>query len=122
MIVEERIYRIRNGCMGRYLKLVQEEGLPLQQPVLGNLLGYFTTEIGPLSQVVHWWSYVDLEDRRVRRARLAADPRWQAFIPRLSELIEQAENRILVPTAFSPLPTLLSDRTDGFGPPRESTA
>ncbi|WP_042264472.1 NIPSNAP family protein [Paraburkholderia heleia] len=122
MIVEERIYRIRNGCMGRYLKLVQDEGLPLQQPVLGNLLGYFTTEIGPLSQVVHWWAYADLEDRRARRERLAADPRWQAFIPRLSELIEQAENRILVPTAFSPPQTLLSDRTDGSGPPRESTA
>lgn len=119
MIVEERIYRIRNGCMSRYLKLVRDEGLSLQQPVLGNLLGYFTTEIGPLSQVVHWWGYADLEDRRVRRQRLAADPRWQEFIARLSELIEQAENRILVPTAFSPLQHLLSGRAERSDLPRE---
>ncbi|WP_186233599.1 NIPSNAP family protein [Burkholderia gladioli] len=122
MIVEERIYRIRNGAMGRFLKLVAEEALPMQQPALGNLLGYFTTEIGCLSQVVHWWGYADLEDRRLRRQRLAADPRWQAFVPRLSELIKQAENRILVPTAFSPLQQLPTGQAEPGArpvPPKE---
>jgi len=103
MIVEERIYRIRTGLMGRYLALVREEGLAIQQPVLGRLIGYFTTEIGPLSQVVHLWAYDDLEDRARRRRSLADDPRWRAFVPRLSETIESAENRILLPTDFSPL-------------------
>ena len=103
MIIEERIYRIRNGRMGRYLKLVRDEGLAIQQPILGNLIGYFTTDIGPLSQVTHMWAYADLNDRARRRQQLADDPRWQEFLPRLSENIEQAENRILVPTDFSPL-------------------
>jgi len=103
MIVEERIYRIRNGRMSRYLQLVREEGLAIQQPILGHLVGYFTTEIGPLSQVVHLWAYADLEDRTRRRRQLAEDPRWQAFLTKLSENIEQAENRILLPTDFSPL-------------------
>lgn len=103
MIVEERIYRIRNGRMGRYLQLVREEGLAIQQPILGHLVGYFTTEIGVLSQVTHLWAYDDLEDRRRRREQLADDPRWQAFLPKLVENIEQAENRILLPTDFSPL-------------------
>ena len=103
MIVEERIYRIRTGHMGRYLQLVGDEGLAIQQPILGHLIGYFTTEIGPLSQVVHLWAYADLEDRARRRQQLADDPRWQAFVPKLSENIEQAENRILLPTDFSPL-------------------
>lgn len=103
MIVEERIYRIRTGRMNRYLQLVREEGLAIQQPILGQLVGYFTTEIGALSQVTHMWAYADLEDRRVRRQQLADDPRWQAFLPRLVENIEQAENRILLPTDFSPL-------------------
>ena len=89
--------------MGRYLQLVREEGLSIQQPILGNLVGYFTTDIGPLSQVIHWWAYADLQDRARRRQQLANDPRWQAFLPKLSENIEQAENRILVPTDFSPL-------------------
>jgi hypothetical protein len=113
MIVEERIYRIRNGCIGRYLHLVRDEGLAIQQPILGHLLGYFTTEIGTLSQVVHWWAYADLEERRRRRQQLADDPRWQAFVPRLSELIEQAENRILLPTGFSPLRQLPAEQPPG---------
>jgi len=103
VIVEERIYRIRNGRMSRYLQLVREEGLAIQQPILGQLVGYFTTEIGVLSQVTHLWAYDDLEDRRRRRQQLADDPRWQAFLPKLAENIEQAENRILLPTDFSPL-------------------
>lgn len=103
MIVEERIYRIRTGRMARYLQLVRDEGLAIQQPILGHLIGYFTTEIGPLSQVVHLWAYADLEDRTRRRQQLADDARWQAFVPKLSENIEQAENRILLPTDFSPL-------------------
>jgi hypothetical protein len=103
VIVEERIYRIRNGRMGRYLQLVREEGLAIQQPILGHLVGYFTTEIGVLSQITHLWAYTDLEDRRRRRQQLADDPRWQAFLPKLVENIELAENRILLPTDFSPL-------------------
>jgi len=103
MIVEERIYRIRNGRIGRYLQLVRDEGLAIQQPILGYLIGYFTTEFGTLSQVTHLWGYADYDDRARRRRRLASDDRWQAFLPKLSENIEQAENRILVPTDFSPL-------------------
>ena len=103
MIVEERIYRIRNGCVSRYLKLVRDEGLAIQRPILGHLIGYFTTEIGTLSTVMHLWGYADLQDRAARRERLAADTSWQAFVPKIAELIEQAENRILLPTDFSPL-------------------
>jgi len=103
MIVEERIYRIRNGRMGRYLQLVREEGLAIQQPILGQLGGYFSSEIGSLSHVTHLWACADFEDRTRRRQQLADDPRWQAFLPKLSENIEQAENRILLPTDFSPL-------------------
>jgi len=103
MIVEQRTYKIRNGTMGRFLKLVKDEALPIQAPILGNLIAYFTTEIGALGTVTHLWGFADLHDRERRRAQLAADPRWQAFVPQLSEFIEHAENRILVPTDFSPL-------------------
>ncbi|MCI3203556.1 MULTISPECIES: NIPSNAP family protein [Pandoraea] len=113
MIVEERIYRIRNGCMSQYLNLVRTEGLAIQQPILGHLVGYFTTEIGVLSQVTHLWAYPSLDERTRRRAQLAQDKRWQAFIPRLSELIETAENRILVPTDFSPLAAFTAQATQG---------
>jgi len=103
MIVEERIYRIRSGKMKDYLALVRDEGLAIQKPILGNLIGYFVTEIGPLNHVVHMWGYDSLDDRARRRAALASDPRWQDFSPRLAATIESLENRILVPVDFSPL-------------------
>lgn len=103
MIVEERIYRIRPGRMSEYLALVREEGLAIQQPVLGNLIAYFVSEIGSLNHVVHMWGYDDLADRARRRQELADDPRWQAFTPRLSACIEAMENRVLKPADFSPL-------------------
>jgi hypothetical protein len=103
MIVEERIYRIRNGRMGRYLQLVREEGLAIQQPILGGLVGYFTTDIGPLEPGDALVGLRRPSGPGARRQQLANDSRWQAFLPKLSENIEQAENRILVPTDFSPL-------------------
>lgn len=103
MIVEERIYRIRSGRLREYLSLVREEGIAIQQPILGHLIGYFVSEIGPLNHVVHMWGYADLEDRARRRQELAGDPQWQAFTPKLSACIETMENRILLPTDFSPL-------------------
>lgn len=103
MIVEERCYRIKAGHMADYLALVREEGLAIQQPILGTLIGYFQTEIGDLNHVVHLWAYADLEDRAERRRRLAADPRWRAFTKRLTQTIDTMQNRILLPTDFSPL-------------------
>jgi hypothetical protein len=103
MIIEERIYKIKPGKLGRYLQLVREEGLAIQKPILGNLIGYFQTEIGPLNHVVHLWGYSDLADRAERRQRLAADVAWQAFTVKLTENIDALENRILIPTDFSPL-------------------
>ena len=80
MIVEERIYTLQVGAAPEYVRLYQEEGLAIQEPILGHLVGYYTTEIGPLNQVVHLWAYQDLEDRRERRARLVADERWKEYI------------------------------------------
>lgn len=103
MIVEERIYKIRSGMMSTYLALVREEGLAIQQPILGNLIGYFVTEIGDLSRIIHLWGYESLDDRARRRNLLSKSVAWQAFTPRLSQCIETMENRILLPTDFSPL-------------------
>ena len=103
MIYEMRTYRLRVGAAAAYLRLVQEEGIAVQTSHLGQLVGYFSTEIGPLNEIVHIWAYEDLNDRAKRRAKLAADPRWQEFLPKLQALIETMESRILVPSAFSPL-------------------
>ena len=100
MIVEERIYRMKPGKALEYIKGYEQEGLAIQRPILGNMAGYYSTEIGPLNVVVHLWAYEDMADRARRRAQLQADPRWKAYLPKVSSFVEQQENRILNPAPF----------------------
>lgn len=103
MYYEIRTYRIKTGAVPAYLKLVEEEGIELQKRYLGQLVGYFFSEIGPQNQIVHIWAYPGLDERERRRAALAADEAWQAFAPKIQALMEEMENKIMKPARFSPL-------------------
>ncbi len=102
MIVEERIYTCHPGKAAPYIRHYEQEGLAIQRPILGRMVGYFTTELGPLNQIVHMWAYEDMAERAQRRARLAADPGWQAYILKVQPFVLHQENKILVPAPFSP--------------------
>jgi hypothetical protein len=103
MIIEERNYSIVPGQLGNYLKIYTDGPLDLQKRILGNLIGYFTTEIGGLSKLVHHWGYASFEERAERRTLLAREPQWQAYLEACTPLIQKMENRILLPTDFSPI-------------------
>jgi len=47
--------------------------------------------------------YDNFAEREQRRAKLQADERWRDFLARIQPLIHTQQNRILVPTAFSPI-------------------
>ena len=100
MYYEIRTYRLKNGAIPGYLNAVGEEGIAIQKKHLGQLVGYYFSEIGPINEIVHIWAYESLDDRETRRARLAADPAWQAFLPKIRDLIEVAENKIMKPAPF----------------------
>ena len=102
MIVEERIYNLQIGAVPEYLKLYEEEGLAIQRSILGRMVGYFSTDIGTLHQIIHLWAYRDLAERTERRARLTADERWKAYISKVRPLQISQQNRILIPAPFSP--------------------
>jgi hypothetical protein len=102
MIVEERIYTLHPGQVPEYLRLYEAEGLEIQRAILGRMVGYFSTEVGPLNQIVHLWAYRDLAERTERRARLGADPGWQAYVTKIRQLIVHQENKLLIAAAFSP--------------------
>ena len=73
--------------MPEYVRLYEEEGLAIQEPILGHLVGYYTTEIGPLNQVVHLWALPGPRGPRASAARrLLADERWQAYIAKIRPL------------------------------------
>jgi hypothetical protein len=103
MIVELRTYTLHPGKVGEMVRLYGEEGLALQKRHLGEFLGYFTSESGNLNQVVFMWAYESLDDRAARRDRMAQDPEWQAYLARVVPLLVAQENKLLRPTAFSPI-------------------
>lgn len=102
MIVEMRTYTLHPGQVANYLRLYESEGLATQSRILGRLLGYYSTEIGNVNQVVHLWAYDSFEERTKRRAALFADPTWLAYIPKVVGMIDTQESKILNPARFSP--------------------
>ncbi|MDE1568604.1 NIPSNAP family protein [Aquabacter sediminis] len=105
MIVEERMYVLHtHAVLADYMRIYTAQGLPLQKEILGGFMGYFTTEFGTQNQLVHFWAYENLEERRIRREKLARQPGWQACLAQIRPMIMTMENRILLPTAFSPWP------------------
>ena len=103
MIVEQRDYHVHTGRLSELVRLYADEGIAIQQEVLGGFIGAFTTDVGALSTYTSLWSYAGFADREERRARLQAREDWQAFLGRIQPLIHTQQNRILVPTSFSPI-------------------
>jgi hypothetical protein len=104
MIVEERTYTAVVGRAKEWLDYYAEHGFPVQVRHLGRCIGFFTTELGTLNQIVHLWAYDSLAHRESARAKMAQDPDWHKFVTGQPKgcLITQ-ETRIMTPTAFSPL-------------------
>ena len=103
MILEQRDYQVYIGKLPELVRLYETEGIPIQQEVLGGLVGAFTVEVGALSTYSHFWRYDSFDDRAARRAALQARDDWKAFLAKIQPLIHAQQNRILVPTAYSPL-------------------
>ncbi len=103
MIVDQRTYTAKIGKIKDYMQLYERKGLAVQTRILGHMVGYFHTEVGPLNQIVHLWAYDSFEERTRRRAELMADPEWVEYVIEMRPLLEKQENKILIPAPFSPL-------------------
>lgn len=97
MIVEQRRYVLHaTYSTADYLEVFRRDGLELQRRTLGGLLGYFTTEIGELNAIVSLWEYPSFEERQRRRATLAADPAWQAYLRQVRPMIASMTNHLML--------------------------
>ncbi|HWK97368.1 MAG TPA: NIPSNAP family protein [Pseudolabrys sp.] len=103
MILDERSYLIKPEHVREYLDTYVAEGMALQISHLGDLVGWFTTDVGTVNEVVHIWRYKDMGDRERRRLAMESDPAWLAFRRKTSSFVIQMRNRILRPTSFSPM-------------------
>jgi hypothetical protein len=103
VIVEQRDYHVHTGKLNELVGLYESEGIALQQRHLGGFIGAFTTDVGALSTYTSLWGYDSYAERERRRGELQADDSWRAFLARIQPLIHTQHNRILIPTAFSPI-------------------
>lgn len=94
MIYEIRTYTFKSGAMKDYLKVFREVGFELQRRHLGECIGFFVSETGPIEQVVQIFGYEDWSDRDRKRAALWADERFAAMSADLHPLIQSKESQI----------------------------
>jgi hypothetical protein len=96
MIYELRTYTLRQGTLPDVVKAASTVSLDIRKDNYGKLEGYWQTEIGPLNQVMHLWSYQDLNQRAQLRAELGKNPRWGAeYVPLIRPNLLRQEIRLM---------------------------
>ena len=96
MIYELRTYTIRTGGLADQVKAASTLSREIRGDNYGKLEGYWSTEIGPLNQVMHMWSYADLNERARLRIELAKNSRWTSeYTPLLLPLVVRQEVRLM---------------------------
>ena len=100
MLVDIRIYTAAPGKLPAFVKLYEEKAWALQKKYLENCLGWYATVEGELNTVVHMWGYKDMADRQARRAAMAADPAWSAYLKEGSPLLQRMDVQLLVNAPF----------------------
>jgi hypothetical protein len=96
MIYELRTYTVKPGTLGDMVKAASTVSRDIRKDDFGKLEGYWMTEIGPLNQVMHLWSYSDFEERARLRAELAKNPRWGGeYLPLIRPLLLRQDVRLL---------------------------
>jgi NIPSNAP protein len=100
-VYELRTYRLAPGKVPEWVRHFKA-GLPAREKY-SKIVGLWTSEAGPLNQVVHLWAYADLTQRAEVRVKAAQDPEWQAFLKQGMPLLAHMESVVLNPTEVSPL-------------------
>ena len=94
-LVDLRTYTIRPRGMAEFLDVFDRLGMPVLLRTLGTPVGFYTSLVGPLNQVVHLWAYEGLADYEERSARRDRDPDWPEYLRASGHLIVTQENRLL---------------------------
>ena len=96
MIYELRTYTVKPGTLGDIVKAASTVSREIRKDDFGKLEGYWMTEIGPLNQVMHMWSYRDYDERTRLRAELGKNPRWTGeYLPLIRPLLLRQDVRLL---------------------------
>jgi hypothetical protein len=98
MIYELRTYTLKHGTTAEVAKNAGAVGRAIRGDNYGKLEGYWVTEIGPINQVMHLWSYADFAERARLRGELAKNTRWTGeYVPLIRPNLIRQDIRLLNP-------------------------
>ena len=97
MIYEMRTYDLKSRTQAEVVKRFGEAYE--KRKALSPLAAFWTTEIGPLNQIIHVWPYKDLAERTAVRAEAVKQGIWP---PKIAEFVVNMRSEIYVPFGFSP--------------------
>lgn len=107
-IVDLRIYTIQPRRLPEFLRIYEELGLPVAVKHLNPPIGFYTSLIGTLNQVVHLWAFASLADMEARFAGLYADADFAPYLTATTGMVVAQEDRVIRRVEFKSLPGLLA--------------
>ncbi|KAL6067729.1 negative regulation of ATP citrate synthase [Balamuthia mandrillaris] len=116
-VYELRTYTLNPKDYPSFLALTNEQiGLRMSH---SKLVGYFTTEIGGINEVVHLWEYNNLSHRQRVREALGKDVTWnENYMAKMRPMLQKQENMLLEPLSIALKAPLARDTTASPPPPR----
>ncbi|PZO65891.1 MAG: NIPSNAP family protein [Paracoccus denitrificans] len=94
-LVNLRFYTITPRKMGEFLEVFDRLAMPVLIRTLGPPIGFYTSTVGTLNQVVHLWAYQDMADMERRWKARDTDPEFAAYLAASGHLIVAQEDRLL---------------------------
>ncbi len=101
MLVEMRTYNIKVGKLKTFISIYDQDIRKTHIEILGNQLGFFSSEIGELNQVIHLYGFNSYEDRINRRKKLYENKDFINYVLKVADLIISQKSQILLLTSFS---------------------
>src|SRR6202158_2138944 len=97
MIIEVRTYQLKPGSLAEVEKR-WAESLPAREK-LSKLAAFWHTEVGPLNEITHVWTYDSFEQRLAIRAEAINTGVWP---PKIGEFIVSMQSEAFLAAPFSP--------------------
>jgi hypothetical protein len=99
--------------MPEFLDVFDRLALPILLETLGNPVGFYISQVGPLNQFLHLWAYRDMSDYERRCNARDAHPEFPAYLSASAHLIQAQETRLIrqvrLPNASSNTPSSAFD-------------
>jgi NIPSNAP len=103
MLIEHRAYTLRPGNLDAFLTAQTVRGFERVRPIMECLIGYFVTQGGPETQIVHLYNFASYDDWTRRLHGLYGIKELEPYFKTVRPLMLAQENKFLVPAPIAEL-------------------